>query len=382
MVQHIQSFVVSPTLRVVKQAAMVYLIRKLPRARKGIAVFLSSLNSRIDLLTDIGPSVLGTMLYRLLRLTSFGERHKNSSALITGLLFCYITRRKTLKFLACALAACWLIEVLKTWDAEKRELDKVDNSKKKIDHSSWIFAANIFFTGFAGGFLYFHIPRLLPKWFRDRPKLLLGHDLLKKGHLAKYRDDYMQHCSRYFHARESCTAASIIRFPRCYKRSFLIGIMSQIPDLLLKRNLKRLIYKSHEIALHLTFCLCIGGMLVCLGNATFTKPGAVKRIWRYFHPFTLSAMGTYITTRWILCKPSNNEYFALWFGQATIHSLLETLGDWSFVVTGALALNGLRRRIERSKKSKKSAKLKVGVLLASYCIGEPIKPMEEVAEDA
>jgi len=375
-----KSYFVKPTVTVAQQAALIYLMKSLPGLRKGLLVFVKSLVS-IDLLGDVAPSVLGTLVYRILRYTEFGKRHRNSSALIAGLIFCRTTRLDMLKLIASALASCWVFEVIKTWDHwNDCDLSDEEKEKPKSEQSSpWVLAANVLFTACAGGHIYSHLPRISPWWFQSRVPLLWGFDMVEKGRFEKYRLDYMVHCSGNYHARESCVASCLARFPRCYKRSLEIGTVLQIPSLLLKRNIWKSGYKAHEFAFHMTSLLGLSGVCVCLGNAILTKPGPLKRIWRYWHGFIIAGLCTYITSRWVLRNPDKDEYFGIWFGQVTLFSIMALVGDWSYVVFGTLAINGLRRRIERSKSSKKSSKIAIGLLLESFCIGQPVRKIYQSA---
>jgi len=380
--QTFKSYFVEPTITVVQQATLIYLMKKLPGLRKGLKTFLSTLISK-DLLGDVAPSVLGTLIYRALRYTEFGQRHRNSSALIAGLLFCCTTRQSMLKLIASALASCWLFEVIKSWDHwNDNELSDEEKEKPKSEQSSpWVLAANVIFTACAGGHIFHHLPKLSPWWFQARVPLLWGFDLLEKGRFEQYRTNYMVHCSGNYHAQESCFASVLARVPRCYKRSFEIGAVLQIPSLILKRKIWKSGYKAHEFAFHMTSVLGLSGALVCLGNAILTKRGRLKKAWRYWHGFIIAGVCTYITSRWVLRNPDKDEYFGIWFGQVTLFSIMALCGDWSYIFFGALAINGLRRRIERSKTSKKSSKIAIGMLLESFCIGKPIRKIYQAGAE-
>jgi len=233
--QRFKRFVINPVIKVAQQAALIYFVKKLSKLRRGFHVFLLSLVSK-DIIRDIGPSVLGTMFYRGSRYTDFGNRHRNTSALIAGMIFCSSSKRGTLKLLASVLASCWIFEVIKTWDKSRLESRSSKKIVKKREVSPWVFAANCIFTGCAGGYIYFNVPRLSPQWFQDRVPIMWGHEMLKKGNLDKYRYNYMQHCSGHLHARESCVMSILARPPRSYGRVFQIGMILQIPSLIRKRN--------------------------------------------------------------------------------------------------------------------------------------------------
>jgi len=366
-----KSYFVTPVITVVQQATLIYLVKKLRKLKRGHLVFLRSLLSK-DIIGDVGPSLLGTMFYRGLRYTAFGKRHKNTSALIAGLVFCSTSRRGTLKLLASVLASCWVFEVIKTWDSSKHHNDETKTLAKKRELSPWVFTAHCIFTGCAGGYIYFNHPKQSPQWFQDRVPIFWGHDLVKKGNLDRYRYDYMQHCSGHLHARESCLMSILARPPRCYLKVFQVAAILQIPALVMKRNWKKSTFKAHEFSLFVSIMLGFCGAFGCLGNAIFRKKGLLKKVYRKFHSLFIGALSVYLTSRFIIRNPYWDEYFGIWYGQVTLFCLMELLGNWSYVVVGALAINGLRRRIERSKGNKKHSKIAMGVLLESFCIGCPI----------
>jgi len=373
------SFFVSPVINVAQQAALIYLVKKIRKLRKGLLIFLRSLLSK-DAISEIGPSVLGTLIYRGLRYTAFGIKHKNTSAVIAGLIFCGTSRRSTCKLLASALASCWIFEVIKTWDHQSDYQKEVVSSKKvgqAIKASPWVSAANAIFTGCAGGYIYFNLPKLSPGWFQERVPLFWGHDMVKKGNLDKYRYDYAQHCSGHLHARQSCIMSILARPPRCYLRVLEVGAILQIPVLVMKRNLKKSMIKAHEFSFFVSVMLGFCGAFGCLGNAIFTKNGMVKLVYRKFHSLLIGALSTHITSRFFVRNPYWDEYFGVWYGQVTLFCLMELCGDWSYVVVGAFAINGLRRRIERSKNNKKHSKIAIACLLERFCIGRPIVEEEE-----
>lgn len=369
-----KNYFVDPTVAVAQQATLIYLMKSLPRLRKGLVIFLKKLISK-DLIDDVLPSVLGTLVYRALRFTEFGKHHRNTSAFIAGLIFSSTTKLSTMKLLSSALASCWLFEVIKTWDELKYgglSDDEKENPNNK-HCSTWVFAANVFFTGITCGHMLAHYPTQGPGWFRVRTADLLGVSMVEQSRVENYRADYMLHCSGNFHLRESCIASILARFPRVYRKTIELGMAIQIPSLLLKRNLWNSLHKAHEFALYWT-CVCgMAGASVCLGNAILAKPGLLRRVHRWYGPLLSSWLSTYITCRWILPNPHYNEYYGIWFGQVALFSLMAICGDWSYIVFGAWAINGLRRRIERSEKSKKSSKIAIGRLLESMCIGKPLR---------
>jgi len=378
--QRFKTFFLNPVIKVAQQSALIYLVKKLWKLRRGFQAFLLSLLSK-DIIKDIGPSILGTVFYRGSRCTEWGNKHKNRSALIAGLIFCSTSKRGTLKLLASVLASCWIFEVIKTWDKSLLESSNKKKIVKKLNVSPWVSAANCIFTGCAGGYIYFNVPRLSPQWFQDRVPWMWGHEMLKKGNLDKYRYDYMQHCSGHLHARESCILSILARPPRCYVRVLQIGIILQVPSLIMKRNWKKSTLKAHEFSVFVSIMLSFCGAFGCLGNAIFTKKGGIKKVYRRLHSFLIGAMSTYLTSRFFVRNPYWDEYFGIWYGQVTLFCLMQLCGDWSYIIVGTLAINGLRRRIERSKMNKKHSKIAMGVLLESFCIGRPISKDDQSSSE-
>jgi len=205
--------------------------------------------------------------------------------------------------------------------------------------------------------------------------------MLKKGNLDKYRYDYMQHCSEHLHARESCIMSILARPPRCYIRVFNIGIILQVPSFIMKRSWRKSTLKAHEFSSFVSVMLGFCGAFGCLGNVIFTKKGMIKKVYRRLHTFLVGALSTYLTSRFIIRNPYWDEYFGIWYGQVTLFCLMELCGSWSYDIVGSLAINGLRRRLERSKMSKKHSKVAMGVLLESFCIGKPISEEEESSSE-
>jgi len=217
------------------------------------------------------------------------------------------------------------------------------------------------------------MPKLTPKWFRKGVALVGGHTELKNGRLARYVNDYMQHCSGHHHVAESCILASMERIPITYVSCFILGANLQIPSLVLKQNLKKSLHTANELSLYVTCQIFLVCSLVCSGNAIFRKKGVVKRVYRYFHTLIIGCIATWITSRCVVRNLYWEEFFGVSYGQATLYCLMKLCGCWSFPVVGIFALNSLSKRTEkpiaREHRSKTSA---VANFLVRLCIGRPI----------
>jgi len=382
----VKDFIANPILSVAWKAALFYVIKKLYKLRKGLFVFLKSVLNRKDLISEIGPSVLATSIFRCFRYTKFGERYKDFSTFVAALAFFSSSRWNTCKLLASYLASCWIFEILKTWDRitqprESNPSEGVVASKDKYKQSTWVSAANVGFTGLSCGFFYYRMPELTPKWFSKAVAIVGGHTRLKKGRLAKYVKNYMQHCSGHHHVGESCTVACLQRIPITYVSSFFLGVNLQIPSLILKQNLEKSLYTAHELSLFVACQIFLVCSLVCLGNAIFVKKGVVKQVYRYFHTVIVGFIATWITSRCIVRNVYWDEFFGVSFGQVTLHCFMELCGSLSFPVVGILALNALRKRTEQATTRKLHSEASaVANFLVRFCIGRPIAQAEATPE--
>jgi len=122
-----RKFILHPTLSVAIKAALFYCLKKLYKLRLGVFVFLKSLIDMNDLVSEIGPSMLATLIYRSFRYTKFGERNKTFSTVAAGLAFFSTSRESTGKLVASYLASCSIFQVLTSWDRlnDSRKFDRV-----------------------------------------------------------------------------------------------------------------------------------------------------------------------------------------------------------------------------------------------------------------
>jgi len=382
----VKDFIASPILSVASKAALFYIIKKLYKLRNGLFVFLKSVLNKKDLIAEVGPSMLATLTFRCFRYTKFGERYKDFSTFVAGVAFFSTSRESTCKLFASYLASCWIFEILKTWDRisqsyEPSPSEEITSSKDKYKRSPWVSAANVGFTGLSCGFIYYKMPELTPKWFRKAVAIVGGHVGLKKGRLERYVKDYMQHCSGYHHVAESCTVSNLKRLPITYVSSFFLGANLQIPSLILKQNLEKSLYMTHELSLYVACQIFLVCSLVCLGNAIFVKKGVVKQVYRYFHTLIIGFIATMITSRFIVRNAYWDEFFGLSFGQASLHCFMELCGSFSFPVVGIVALNALRERTEKPTTCELHVKgSAVANFLVRFCIGRPIAQGEATPE--
>jgi len=299
------SFIVDPVFKVTWKTTLFYIVKKLYTIRKGLLFFIKSVMTLKDVITNIGPSLLGTLVYRSTTYTSFGKKHKEISTLLSSVAFFCTSQESSCKLIASYLAACYLLEVTKKWDRLKaaKNVDRNANALKsavKYRPSPWLLTAHVSFAGFSCGYVYYRFPNFSPKWFQTNVAILAGHNKLSKDRLEKYVSDYMQHCSGHHHAMESCTLSNLSGLFENYVKCFVMGLNLQVPSLILKRNVKKSLQIAHELSYFAACQLFLVGSFVCLGNKFVVKKGTAKRVYRHFHTIIIGSLSTYITSRYLV----------------------------------------------------------------------------------